>query len=166
MSITPVLSLSLFLLTASFHPLHVSVTEIEYDEKEKELEIMVRVFLEDLEKGIQNQQEQPELNLLKPIAGHTTDALVGEYLKSHLTLSVDGNALPLHYLGFEEEGEALIGYIQVTEVGAWKAIEVTNNLLMEVFEDQSNIVHVIQQKKIKSMRLSHNNPTGKLSFTL
>jgi len=34
---------------AWLHPMHVSVTEIEMDEKEKRLEIMMRVFVDDLE---------------------------------------------------------------------------------------------------------------------
>jgi hypothetical protein len=29
------------------HPIHVSVTEIEFDEKAKSLEIMMRVFIDD-----------------------------------------------------------------------------------------------------------------------
>ena len=36
-------------LVTLFHPLHVSVTEIEMDDKDKRLEIMMRVFMDDLE---------------------------------------------------------------------------------------------------------------------
>ena len=37
------------LMVSFVHPIHVSVTEIEMDEKDKRLEIMMRVFTDDLE---------------------------------------------------------------------------------------------------------------------
>src|SRR5690606_26249035 len=106
----------------SRHPIHVSVAEIDYDPAEKELEIMIRIFIDDLENALRR------------------------------------------YLGQEVEGQALICYILIPGIGSWKECEVTNSILQEMFDDQSNIVHVTQNDVTKSQRLMRRNPTGKFSF--
>ena len=62
-------------LAAWFHPMHVSVTEIEMDEKEKRLEIMMRVFIDDLEVTLRQNFKQPELDVLEP-KGQSLDELM------------------------------------------------------------------------------------------
>ena len=52
------------LLVSFVHPIHVSVAEIEMDEKDKRLEIMMRVFTDDLELTLRKATNQPELDLL------------------------------------------------------------------------------------------------------
>ena len=46
-------------LSRLFHPLHVSVTEIEMDQKDKRLEIMMRVFMDDLEVTLREKYQKP-----------------------------------------------------------------------------------------------------------
>jgi hypothetical protein len=52
------------------HPIHLSVSEINYSEKDKALQITSRIFLDDLELSIQNQlQSSQGLILLQPGKG-------------------------------------------------------------------------------------------------
>lgn len=146
----------------AMHPLHVSVTEIEYDEQEKELEIMMRIFVEDLEKAIREETNQPELNLMN--SEPVTRSHVSAYLKKHFTLSLDGKMQTLKYLGQELDGQALICYIQVVNVKKWKSIEFLNTTLINIYDDQSNLVHVSVKEKVKSVRLTTDNTKAKLSF--
>lgn len=146
------------------HPLHVSVTDIVYDEKEKELEIVMRIFIDDLELSIRNKKKSPELNLLTPKGGLDTNALVAEYLQEHLEISLDGKTQTTKYLGSEVEDLALVCYVQVGNVKKWGSIEVRNDLIMETHDDQSNLVHVTVKGKVLSMRLTKEKPLGKLGF--
>ncbi|MFT7603922.1 MAG: hypothetical protein ACI8VT_001490, partial [Saprospiraceae bacterium] len=41
-----------------------------------------------------------------------------------------------------EDLQAVWCYLEVTNIKFFNSIEVTNSLLMEVFEDQKNIVHI------------------------
>jgi hypothetical protein len=154
--------LSLFL--GLLHPLHISVTEIEFDEKEKELEIVTRIFTDDLETAIRAQRQMPELDLLNPPPGFTTDQLVKDYLFQQLSITLDGKAQKLNFLGIEKDDEAVVCYVQITPVKKWKTITVTNRVLLEMFDDQSNLVHVTVQGKVRSLRLMRNNPSGSLTF--
>jgi len=146
------------------HPIHISVTEIEFDEKERELEIVMRIFADDLETSIRVERNEPELDLLHPAIGQTTDDLAKAYILKRLSVSLDGKFQKLNYLGSELDGDALVFYIQVTQVKNWKSIGITNSVILETYDDQSNLVHVTIRGKTKSLRLIRNNPSGTLTF--
>ncbi|MFN7791981.1 MAG: DUF6702 family protein, partial [Cyclobacteriaceae bacterium] len=59
-------------LRQSIHPIHISVTEITYSEKDKALQITSRLFIDDLELSIRSQRKEAELDILEPKNGLTT----------------------------------------------------------------------------------------------
>jgi hypothetical protein len=148
----------------SMHPMHVSVTEIEFDEKDKELEIVSRIFIDDFEKTLQSNLRQPELDILEPKNGLTVDQMASKYLADHIKLSLDNKAQKIEYLGHEREGEAFIFYFVVNKVKKWKTIQVLNNVIMETYDDQSNLVHVTVRENVKSLRLTRDKSADKLTF--
>ena len=151
-------------LTGYFHPIHLSVTEINYNEKDKALQIMSKIFIDDLELAIQKDVNDETLDIMKPSNGKTTDQLVSAYLLKHIELKLDGKTQSLHYLGSEVEGLALICYIEIAGVKKLKAVDTLNNVLMEVHRDQSNLVHITYKEKIKSLRLVRDKPHDVLTF--
>jgi len=135
------------------HPIHLSVTEITYSEKDKALQIASRIFIDDLELSLQNELKDDELNILNPENGSTTDKLVSAYVLNHLKMKVDNKSQTLKYLGHEVEDVAIICYIEIPNIKKFKAIEVMNNVIMETHSDQSNLVHFTYKDKVKSVRL-------------
>ncbi|HEY9487778.1 MAG TPA: DUF6702 family protein [Chryseosolibacter sp.] len=154
----------LLLYFLSFHPIHVSVTEIEYDQKDQALEVMMRVFIDDFELTLRNHLKSPELDILNPTGGKTIDQLVEDYLASHFKISLDDRVTKTHYLGHERESEVFIFYIEVSNVKKWRTISIHNDIIMSTYNDQSNLVHVYVGDKVKSLRLTRNTPAGKLTF--
>ena len=146
------------------HPIHVSVTEIEFDEKDEALEIMMRVFIDDLELSLRNSLRQPDLDLLNPGSGQTTDGLISNYLKKHFQVSLDEKVQRTNYLGHEREAEAFIFYVEVKGVKKWKTISIFNDIIMATHNDQSNLIHVYVKDDVKSLRLTRNTPSDKLTF--
>ena len=155
----PALCLWIFL-----HPIHVSVTEIEFDEKERSLEIMMRVFIDDLELTLRNSLNKPDLDILNPGKQVNLDAMIGDYLSQHFRISLDGKRQKTSYLGHEREGEAFIFYIEVKDVSKWATIKVHNDIIMATYDDQSNLIHVYVGEKVKSLRLTGNTPVDELTF--
>jgi hypothetical protein len=151
-------------LAGLFHPIHLSVTEINYSEKDKTLQISTRMFIDDLELSIQKELKDDALDIIKPANGKTTDQIVSAYLQKHLKVKVDGKPQPLKYLGSEVEGLAIICYIETPTVKKLKTVEVTNDVIMETHSDQSNLVHVTYKEKVKSVRLVRTEPTQSVSF--
>jgi len=148
---------------AWLHPMHVSVTEIEMDEKEKRLEIMMRVFVDDLELTLRRNFKQPELDVLEP-KGQSLDQLMQEYLKTRFQISLDGKPQLVKYLGHERDHEAFIFYVEVDKVKKWKSIQVQNSIITEIYDDQSNLVHVTLAETVRSLRLTRAKPTDIITF--
>lgn len=143
------------------HPLHLSVTDIVYDANEKELEIMLRVFTDDVELAIRQQRNDATLNVLT-----ATDlkAMLWQYVQPHMSITLDGKSHPAKYLGYEKDEDVFVLYIQVQPVKSWKTIEVKNSTLTEMYSDQSNLINVTRNDKTKSLRLMRDNPSGSLTF--
>lgn len=151
------------ILLSSLHPLHVSVTEIEMDHKDKRLEIMMRVFMDDLEVTLREHYKIPDLDILNP-KGKTVDQMMQEYLKPHFKISLDNRVQLIKYLGHEQEGDAFIFYIEVEKVKKWKTIQVQNDIIMEIYDDQSNLVHVTSNETVRSLRLTSRRSVDQLTF--
>jgi len=143
--------------------MHVSVTEIEMDEKDTRLEIMMRVFVDDLELTLKKGFQDPTLDILNP-SKLTVDQMMTTYLGAHFKIMLDSKPQVIKYLGHEKENEAFIFYLEVDKVKKWKTIQVQNDIITEIFNDQSNLVHVTWTENVRSLRLTRSNPVDKLSF--
>lgn len=146
------------------HPIHLSVSEINYSEKDKALQITSRIFLDDLELSIRNQRKQPDLDLLEPGVGLTTEQLISAYVLKNFTVKLDGKLQKLNFLGFEREDPAVICYIEIENVKKFKTIEVKNEVIMETHDDQSNLIHVTYKGPVKSLRLMRDKSSDVLTF--
>lgn len=145
------------------HPMHVSVTEIEMDEKDTRLEIMMRVFIDDLELTLKEDLKEPTLDILNP-SKQTVDQMMTAYLGAHFKIMLDGKAQAIKYLGHETENEAFVFYLEVSKVRKWKMIHVQNDIITEIYSDQSNLVHVTWAETVRSLRLTRTHPADQLSF--
>lgn len=154
---------SVILLMPSLHPLHVSVTEIEMDEKDRRLEIMMRVFIDDLETSLREKLGQPELTVLE-LSSEARNGLISAYLNDHFKITLDLKFQKMNYIGHEQESEAFILYIEVPAVKKWKTINIQNNIIIGTYSDQSNLVHVTVRGETKSLRLTKNKPADDLTF--
>ena len=148
------------------HPMHVSVTEIQYNEKNKSFEIISRIFIDDLELSIRNKTKDETLDLLKPSSGQTTDQLVSSYLREKLSVRLDGKLSKINYIAHEIEDAAIICYLEIEGVKKVKTVEVTNSVIQETHNDQSNLVHVTYLGPVKSLRLVRDKPTGLLDVAV
>jgi hypothetical protein len=146
------------------HPIHLSVSEINYSEKDKALQITSRIFLDDLELSIQKQLNKPNLDLLEPGKDLTTEKLISEYVLQHFSVKLDGKIQKLNFLGFEREDPAIICYIEIENIKKFKTIEIKNDVIMETHNDQSNLVHVTYKGPVKSLRLVREKVADILTF--
>ena len=146
------------------HPIHLSVSEINYSEKDKALQITSRIFLDDLEASIRNQRNNQELDVLEPGNGLTSKQVIAEYVLTHFKVELDGKTQKLNFLGFERDDPAVICYIEIENVKKFKTINVRNEVIMDLYDDQSNIVHITYKGPVKSFRLVRNKPEDMLTF--
>ena len=136
------------------HPLHISSTELNYNAKSSTVEVSCRIFTDDFEDLLGKKYNvKPDLSAA---AKHKEmDALVNKYMASHLQLGNGGKVIPLSYMGYENDNEAIIIYMESAEVKNLKAIEVSCAVLYDAFDDQTNIFHVTCNGNRKSSKLTY-----------
>lgn len=154
----------LLALLLGLHPIHVSITDVEHNEKAKALQMTVRIFVDDLELAVRNKLNEPELDLLNPGGSRTIDQLVKEYLADKFFLKVDKKQVKANYLGHEIEGASMICYIEAEDIKKFTSLEVTNRVIHEIHDDQSNLVNVNYLGQVKSLRLTVEKPTDRVVF--
>ena len=145
------------------HPFHVSVVEINHNATDKTLEISCKIFTDDFEKVL-TQNYKTKVDLTNPPDRKAMDTVVKKYIFSHLTVSVDGKAGTLSYLGFEKDEEAVYSYVQVDNLNSVKKVELMINLMHDLFTDQVNIIHVIVKGERKSTKLDYPATAAKIEF--
>ena len=154
-----ILSLSFLISNFSFHPIFVSVTEIEHNAKEKTLEVSCKIFTDDFEKTLRKAYNT-HVDLLLAKDKPAMDKLVNDYVQKHLKIMVDGKPVALKYLGYEQIEEGIYSYYQADNIASVKKITVTDNILYEYKDEQINLLHITVNGNRKSTKL--NNPDDKV----
>lgn len=143
------------------HPFYVSVVEINYNAKEKELEIGCKAFTNDLESTLEK-FINGKLDLASQNDKSRADKAIADYVSKHLQMRLDDKPVTLQYVGSENEAEATWSYFQVEHVNGLKKLEITDTMLYESFDAQIHIFHVTVNGLRKSSKLT--NPESKVSF--
>jgi hypothetical protein len=138
-----------------FHPVFVSVTQIEHNAKDKTLEISCKLFTDDFEKTLRKHYTG-KVDLLDEKLKAPMEKMVNDYIQKHLSITADGKKMALQFIGFEHQEEGIISYFQANNIAAVKNINVFNDLLYDYNTQQMGIIHVIVNGNRKSSRL--NNP--------
>jgi hypothetical protein len=146
---------------ATYHPIFVSVTEIEHNAKDKTLEISCKIFTDDFEKTLRSTYKI-YIDLLKPKDKNAMNKLVTDYVQKHLQIKVDGKAVALQFLAYEQDEEGIVSYYQINNIAAVKKLDITDNILFEYKKEQISIIHTTVNGIKKSTKLT--NPEDKYSF--
>jgi hypothetical protein len=146
------------------HPLYISVTEMNYNATDKNLEISCKIFTDDFEKTLANSYKA-KVDLTKPADKNEADRMVKEYVKSHLLLKIDNKAVPLEFVGFEKENDAVWSYFEVQHISvAPKKIDIVNSILYDTYDKQINLMHVSVGGNRKSYRLNYPDKEAGFQF--
>ncbi|HNF43855.1 MAG TPA: hypothetical protein PLT49_09305, partial [Ferruginibacter sp.] len=141
---------------------YVSVTEIEHNVKDKTLEISCKIFTDDFEKTLRQQNNNTFVDLISPKDRPAMEKLVAAYVTKHLQVKADGKPVALQYIGYEQEEEGIVSFYQVNNIASVRKLDITDNILFEYKKEQISIIHAIVNGNRKSTKL--NNPDEKASF--
>ena len=148
---------------STFHKYYVSVTQIEFAEKKQSLQIVSRLFVDDLEEVLKDKNGKkfriPDIKRSKEVEDQ-----IKRYLSSKFRLSIDKKSRSVNYLGHKIENDLLIAFMEVTNTAKFEQLEVQNRWLFEEFSEQKNIIHFKNDKKRRSLILDYDTPFGVLKF--
>jgi hypothetical protein len=147
---------------AVHHPVFVSVTEIEYNEADKSLEVVCKIFTNDFENTLRKGYPKQKIDLLAAAQKKQMEKTVADYLSKHLKIAVDGKSKSMEFLGFEQQEESIASYLQIGGVERFKNITVKDDILYEFKAEQISLIHITVMGKRKSTKL--NNPDAVAVF--
>lgn len=142
----------LLLVVLSFkHPFYVSVTEVEYSSKTKEVGISVKVFPDDLEESLRkfNGNKYDVVQGDKKMIGPVLD----KYIKQHMRIMLNGTAKSYQWMGYEIDKESVWMYFSITNQPGVRSIQVQSDLMYAYKQEQTNIIHIKLDDKRESFRL-------------
>jgi len=161
--ILSVLLISLSSFTA-LHKFYVSVTQIEYNQEQKSLQIISRIFIDDIEEVLRKRYDET-IELVSEKEEAKIDQYLSTYLNQKLGITVNGEKMFFKFIGKEYDNDLVLCYLEVENVPALKTITVSNQALMDFFDEQQNIIHVKKGKKRKSLILEKEKDKGVLKFS-
>jgi len=121
----------------SIHPIYISVIEI--NSKDNNLEIVFKIFRDDLEDGIKN-------NLGKNVSIDTqskvelNNKIIQEYLNTVTSIKINDDKKELFFSGFLLENERIKINSKISNNSSIDIIEIYNEILIDVFSNQKNVI--------------------------
>ena len=149
--------------TALIHPFFVSMTDINYNDNNKSLEMSVRIFTDDFENTLRK-YHQDKIDILHPANQEQMNVYVKDYIQQHLQMKVDDKAVQLSFVGYEQQSESIWTYFEVNKVDKVKKVEIVNNLLHDYNTNQINMMHIKVKGNEQSDKLNYPSTTALFLF--
>ncbi|MFM1878766.1 MAG: hypothetical protein RLZZ241_1632 [Bacteroidota bacterium] len=147
------------------HKFYVSVTHVEYAEASSAIQIISRIFIDDMEEILQ-ERYGIKAGLATDHESATATGFIEKYLRAKMVVSINGLSTKFNYLGQRYERDLLICYLEIPAVAIsnLRTLEVENKVLMDIFEEQRNLIHFKVQEHKKSVVLTTENTKAMLNL--
>jgi hypothetical protein len=127
---------------ADAHPIKMSTAKLTYDKKGGKLVLLINFFADDFGAHLQKIYRQRQVTF--DASGPATD-LVKDYVTKNVTVKVNNvkQVLSMESLLKTEENVVQVKFVIPATRGMHiETLEIYNELLLEAFKDQVNIMHV------------------------
>lgn len=164
------ISLYIFILTipvlfsaANLHKFYVSVTQIEYIKEQKSIQIITRVFLDDLEDALSRRYGE-SIRIPSDEKDTAFDAKIQDYFMSKIDIAINDKASKFSYIGKSIDMDMMVVYLEIKDVRNINTIQIKNNTFFEIFEEQQNIIRTDINNLKKSFILISQDRSKMLNF--
>ena len=150
------------IVTASTaHKFYVSTTKIEYVEQQQSVQIISKIFIDDLEEVLRKRYDE---SIVLDSKDESEQDFVKRYLLQKLQITINGIPATLEYIGKEYEIDVIKVYFEINDIIELNTIEIENIVLLDLFGEQQNIIHLKTGESRRSLVLNKENPKGMLNF--
>ena len=157
------LFLSVGLSSFNVHKYYLSLTQIIFKEEQKSVQIIINVFMDDIELAL-NKDYNIDLQLTTKKELKDNDVYFEKYLKEKLQFKINGESKDYNYLGKEYDGDLVFFYLEIENIASITNIEVTNKILTFHFPTQQNLIKSKVGEKNKSVLLTKENANSILNY--
>ena len=152
----------ILLLSFGVHKYYISLTQIEYVSEQKSLQIITSVFIDDYELALQK-SFNPNIQI-DNITKTNLDSLSAIYLKKHLVIKTNDQTVEQSYITSELDQDEIFFYVEGKNVARFQSMSVNNDILMEIYSQQENIIKTKVGGKFKSQIVTLKKPKALLNY--
>lgn len=124
---------------ANLHKYYLSLTTANYVNESKSLQITSELFIDDFEKVLK-QRYSNEISLEDEESMAKAKASILRYFTEKFRVEINGEAIGYSMLGTEFKDDKIVCYFEATNVPKIYTFTVHNELLIDLFPKQQNIV--------------------------
>jgi len=151
------------LVAFTMHKYYISLTKIDYKKESNSVQITLRIFIDDIQETI-NSTYDKKLELGLPSESKEIDTLINNYIIPKLKVKINNVDKTYTYLGKEYEDEVVFVYLEIENIEVINSIEIINNILMERFPNQKNIIKLNINGVKKTFLLTNKKYKDLLKF--
>ena len=127
------------LFAFSTHRYYLSLTQIKFKEESKSVQIIINVFMDDIELAL-NKDYNIDLQLTTKKELPNNDVYFEKYLRDKLQFTIDGTQKKFNYIGKEYENDLVYFYLEIENINQVKTIKINNKILIKHFPEQQNLI--------------------------
>jgi len=159
-----IIFLILTLLMPLKHPIHVSMTNIDYNKTEKNYNIIIKVFTDDFEKNIYKIYNIT-LNTNKSNESEKYNEVVTKYINSNLKIYINNKNQKLKYISKRTNFEATWLNFKLLKIAKKDDnIKITNNIMNQFYRDQTNLLIFTKNDLQKAFNMNYTDTIVKFKL--
>lgn len=137
------------------HSFHSSLAEMNYNNKSKSFQVVLKLFADDTEAALTKFS-----GLSYSVGGlgknRNPDAVLSAYLNEHFVLTKKSKKSTIQYIGKEVSVDMVTVYFEIPFNDNLKNYTLSNTIMLDLFDDQSNIINLQKDNKNKSFQFDSN----------
>jgi hypothetical protein len=146
----------------TLHKYYVSVTEMEYNTESEDFEVSIKFIGHDLEHALK-QAGVPELYLGTDKEHKEANDFLFKYISKHFSVVNDSIRVQFSFVGKEVGNDDFIFcYLKSKAVNEVSALTISNSLLVELFDKQTNILYYKKGSEKHNHRFTKLNTSIKI----
>lgn len=158
----------LFLLiplsAASPHKYYVSTADIYFSPDKERLQLVVRVFTDDLQLALSTHAEEKVTLDPNNVSEETLETIMSQYFKENFFFHNTSDKTIFSFVGWEYKQDKTFLYATYKRIGLSDNLSWSNTFLMDVLPDQKNIVTLNIHEVKKSFLHTQDQILAQYSF--
>jgi len=151
------------------HDFYVSITSIRHNLEKENLFIRIKLFASDIEQSFLHEKENV-LGIRENSKNEKVKKNLEKYIFSKFSIKINGKPIDISLvkLVFETseriEEELFICEFEAFDISNINSIKVSNSILTERFDSQTNIVFIIANGKRETLNLDRRISHGEITY--
>jgi hypothetical protein len=155
---------ALLLFGVHKHPVHISILNLDYSNTKPDIELSFKIFTSDFELAIAHNYNIM-LNLGKANENPEANKQIDKYFSYLFTIQINNNSpVKLVYAKKVTNEDATWFYFKIPVTGEVKELLVRNLLIMDIYEDQTNLMIMNINGKETGFRFDYKNREFKIKI--